>query len=314
MSIDEKEFKRKMEEVKSKLKQSVIVPEQLTRNDKIKFRCYPGIGCFTKCCSGIRINLTPYDIYRLKNRLGMSAHDFLLEHTVPGSIDGTPLPIVVLKMRDDEARSCPFVTPEGCTVYTDRPVTCRYYPIGMAIMKKHDRETGQDFFIKIKEDHCLGHNESKEWTIDEWRADQESDLYDEMNNDWMEVVLKAKTLGMVEFGQKSLNLFFMVSSNLDMFRDFVFNSNFLDAYEIDPAVIEKIRNDELELLKFSLKWLRFTMFGEGDFKVKDEARQSARERQKAAALEKARQREEKSKKALSKTPEEVMKEADLEED
>ena len=310
MAIDEKDFNKKMEEVKSKLKQSVIVPQQLTRKDKMNFKCYPGLGCFTKCCSGIRINLSPYDIYRLKKRLGMSYHDFLMEYTVPRSVDGTPLPIAVLKLKDDAAKSCPFVTPEGCTVYTDRPVTCRYYPIGMAIMKKYDKETGQDFFIKIKEDHCLGHQESKEWTIEEWRADQESDLYDEMNNDWMEVVLKAKTLGMVEFGQKSLDLFFMVSSNLDMFRDFVFNSNFLDAYEIDPAVVDRIRNDELELLKFSLKWLRFTMFGEGDFKVKGEARQRAKERQKAAALEKARLKEERAKKALAKTPEEVMKEAD----
>jgi Fe-S-cluster containining protein len=310
MALDEKEFKKKMEEVKSSLTQSVVVPQQLTRKDRLNFRCYPGIGCFTKCCSGIRINLTPYDIYRLKKRLGLSYHDFLMEYTVPRSIDGTPLPIAVLKLKDDKEKSCPFVTPEGCTVYSDRPVTCRYYPIGMAIMKKHDKKSGQDFFIKIKEDHCLGHREEKDWTIDEWRADQESDLYDEMNSDWMEVVLKAKTLGIVEFGQKSLDLFFMVSSNLDMFRDFVFNSNFLDSYEIDPAVVEKIRNNELELLKFSLKWLRFTMFGEGDFKVKKDARQRAQERQRAAALEKARLKEELAKKALAKKPEDVMKEAD----
>lgn len=312
MALDEKEFKKKMEEVKGKLQKSVIVPEQLTRKDKMKFRCYPGIGCFTKCCSGIRINLTPYDIFRLKNRLGMSYHDFLMQHTVPRSIDGTPLPIVVLKMNDDKEKSCPFVTPGGCTIYSDRPVTCRYYPIGMAIMKKHDKKTGEDFFIKIKEDHCLGHNEDKEWTIDEWRADQESDLYDEMNNDWLEVVLKAKSLGMVEFGQKSLDLFFMVSSNLDMFRDFAFNSNFLNAYEIEPDVVTKIKEDELELLKFSLKWLRFTMFGEGDFKVRDEARQKARERQMAAAKAKMKEREKREKELLSKTPEQILKEADTE--
>ena len=313
MPIDEKEFKKKMDAVKEKLQQSVIVPEQLKRTDRIRFRCYPGIGCFTKCCSGIRINLTPYDIYRLTHRLGMSYHDFLLEHTVPRSIDGTPLPIAVLKMKDDEEKSCPFVTPEGCTVYSDRPVTCRYYPIGMAIMKNYESKSGDDFFIKIKEDHCLGHNESKEWTIDEWRADQESDLYDEMNKDWMEVVLKAKTLGMVEFKQKSLDLFFMVSSNLDMFRDFVFNSNFLDSYEIAPDEIAKIKGDGLELLKFSLRWLRFTMFGEGDFKVKDEAKQRARERQMAAAEARRKEAEERIKKTLAKKPEEILKEADKEE-
>ena len=310
MPLDEKEFKKKMDEVKGKLQKSVIVPEQLTRKSKMKFRCYPGIGCFTKCCSGIRINLTPYDIFRLKNRLGISHHDFLVKHTLPNSIDGTPLPIVVLKLQDDAEKSCPFVTPEGCTVYTDRPVTCRYYPIGMAIMKKYDRKAGEDFFIKIKEDHCLGHNEDKEWTIEEWRADQESDLYDEMNKDWMEVVLKTKTLGIVELGQKSLDLFFMFSSNLDMVRDFIFNSNFLNAYEVEPEVVAKIKEDELELLKFSLKWLRFTMYGEGDFKVKEEARQSAKARQAAKAREKLELKKKAEEKALAKTPEEIMKEAD----
>ena len=310
MAFDQKDFDSKMEDVKKKLRQSVIVPQKLTRKDRMNFRCYPGVGCFTKCCSGIRINLTPYDIFRLRKRLGMSYHDFLMQYTVPKSIDGTPLPIAVLKMKDDDIKSCPFVTPEGCTVYTDRPVTCRYYPIGMAIMKKHDLKTGEDFFIKIKEDHCLGHNESKEWTIEEWRADQESDLYDEMNNDWMEVVLKAKTLGMVEFSQKSLDLFFMVSANLDMFRDFAFNSNFLASYNISPEVVEKIKGDDLELLKFSLKWLRFAMFGEGGFKVTDTARRTARKRMSEKAKAEAEAREERAKKSLSKSPEEVMKEAD----
>jgi hypothetical protein len=117
----------------------------------------------------------------------------------------------------------------------------------------------------------------------------------------------------VEFGQKSLDLFFMVSANLDMFRDFVFNSNFLSAYELPPEEVKKIRDDELELLKFSLKWLRFTMFGEGDFTVRDDARQQARERQKKAAAAKLKDAEDRARQKLSKSPEEIMKEADREE-
>ncbi len=266
------------QEVEAKVEKSVIVPEYLTGNSTMNFRCYPGIGCFTKCCSGIRILLSPYDIHALKNRLGMSYDEFLATHTKVSFIDRTGLPITVLKMNEDETRSCPFVTAEGCSVYADRPLTCRYYPIGMGIMKQFDKGTGTSFFIKIREDHCLGHNEEKVWTIDEWRQDQGSTLYDEINNDWMEVVLKAKTLGMVEFSQKSLDLFLMVSSNLDAFRKFVFESNFLNAYEIGTEVVNKIKEDDIELLKFSLSWLRFTMFGEGDFKVNEEARKKAQER------------------------------------
>jgi len=105
----------------------------------------------------------------------------------------------------------------------------------------------------------------------------------------------------------------MVSSNLDMFRDFVFNSKFLESYEIGPEVIEKIREDELELLKFSLKWLRFTMFGEGDFKVREDAKSQARERLLAAKEASLKERREREESLLSKTPEEALKEADGEE-
>jgi hypothetical protein len=102
----------------------------------------------------------------------------------------------------------------------------------------------------------------------------------------------------------------MFSSNLDMVRDFIFNSNFLNAYEIEPEVITKIKEDELELLRFSLRWLRFVMYGEGDFKVKEEALMLAKERQAVKAKGKMELKKKTEEKALAKTPEEIMKEAD----
>lgn len=293
----------KMKKKKEDTIPEVIEPEELSGNTRFRFRCYPGVGCFTACCSGVRINLTPYDIWRLKNRLGLSYDDFLKKYTEPASIDRTPLPIVVVKLRDDEEKTCPFLVDaeKGCGVYEDRPSTCRYYPIGRAHMKKIDHSGLREFFVKIKEDHCLGHREETEWTIDEWRADQGSDLYDELTHDWLEVVIKAKSLGITEFSKPSLDLFFMVSSNLDTFRRFVFESRFLDAYELDPAWVQKIREDELELLKFSMSWLRFTMFGEGDFKVRSEAKERAAERREDLATARTlemKDREEKAAKEL----------------
>ena len=267
-SVDEK-VRERLKEVLPTLPKSVFEPQKLLKTDRMKFRCYPGISCFTMCCRGIRINLTPYDIYRLKKRLNMTYEQFLNYYTVTASIDGTPLPITVLRLKDKDTRQCPFVTPDGCTVYTDRPVTCRYYPIGMAIMKQYEKPSEEEFYIKIVEDHCKGHFEPKEWTIQEWREDQKADLYDGMNDDWLAVVLKAKSLGMVEFSSRSLHLFNIASTDMDLFRSFVFESKFLDSYEIEPEIIKEIRDDELSLLKFAQKWLRFTLFGEGDFKFKD---------------------------------------------
>lgn len=265
--------RERIKEILPQLPKSVFEPTKLLKTDQLRFQCYPGIGCFTKCCSNIRINLTPYDIFRLKKRLNLTYEHFLHTYTTTQPIDGTPLPITVLKLKETPQRECPFVTPDGCVIYEDRPVTCRYYPIGMAIMKQDQNKTGEEFFVKIKEDHCLGHLEPKKWTIEEWRQDQKADLYDGMNTDWLSVVLKAKTLGMVEFNKKSLHLFNMVSTDMDLFRNFVFESDFLRMFKLDLETVERVKSDELELLLFAQKWLRFTLFGEGDFKFNEKFRQ-----------------------------------------
>ena len=61
--------------------------------------------------------------------------------------------------------------------------------------------------------------------------------------------------------------------------------------------MEKIRTDELELLKFSLKWLRFTMFGEGDIKVREGAKAKSGERRKLLSEARLKEHEEREKKA-----------------
>ena len=49
-----------------------IEPVRLNQDSKFKFLCHKDVKCFTKCCKGINIVLTPYDIIRLKNRLQLS--------------------------------------------------------------------------------------------------------------------------------------------------------------------------------------------------------------------------------------------------
>jgi hypothetical protein len=64
-------------------------------------------------------------------------------------------------------------------------------------------------------------------------------------------------------------MFFLASYNIDKFRQFVFQSSFMTRYVIDDDTVQKIKNNELELLAFGLRWLRWLLFKEGDFKVKD---------------------------------------------
>ncbi|MBI5665153.1 MAG: YkgJ family cysteine cluster protein, partial [Nitrospirae bacterium] len=58
-----------------------VVPEKYTLDTKFKFRCHKGIKCFTHCCSNIEILLTPYDVVRLRKRLGISSGEFLEKYS-----------------------------------------------------------------------------------------------------------------------------------------------------------------------------------------------------------------------------------------
>jgi len=69
-----------------------VIPVQLNLDDKFQFRCHQGIACFNKCCENIDILLTPYDIVRLKNRLGISSREFIDAYTTDFAMDGRALP------------------------------------------------------------------------------------------------------------------------------------------------------------------------------------------------------------------------------
>ncbi len=85
-----------------------VVPVKLTGKSRFKFRCHKGVKCFTACCSNINIVLPPYDLLRLRKRLGMTTEDFINKHCEIEILAKTLLPVITLKMSNDEKRSCPF--------------------------------------------------------------------------------------------------------------------------------------------------------------------------------------------------------------
>jgi len=266
-----------------KSKNDNVVPIKLTENSRFKFRCHKDVKCFTACCSNINILLPPYDLLRLRKRLGLTTEDFINQYCDIEILAKTLLPVIILKMEKDEKKSCPFVTPDGCTVYEDRPSTCRYYPLGMATLRKKDAEGGKDeFFFMIKEDHCKGFDEDRDWTVAEWRKDQGADLYDDMNRGWMEVLIKKKSFGEKEFPEIKNQMFFMVSTDTDYFREFVFGSSFLETYDIPADRVEKVRTDDAELLKLGYEWLRSAMFAEETLKLREGVAEARKDRGHAA--------------------------------
>jgi Fe-S-cluster containining protein len=242
-----------------------IPPVRLGKNSRFQFRCHPGIRCFTQCCRGIQIVLTPYDILRLKTRLGLGSEEFLTIYTDVQLMEKTDLPMVTLKLLDDDRQSCPFVREDGCIVYEDRPSTCRYYPLGVGSLMHKEGADDEGFYFFVHESHCKGFEEEQQWTVAEWREDQGIEIRDEANAEWTDLIVRKRSFpASIKLTDNAKQLFFMVSYNIDSFRKFVFDSAFLDRYPVDAQTQQQIREDDVALLKFGLRWLKGILFKQPD--------------------------------------------------
>jgi hypothetical protein len=113
----------------------------LSLDDTVQFRCHKDIACFNVCCKQIDITLTPYDILRLKKRLGLTSSEFLAQYTLPFEMDSQGMPGVKLRTVEDNP-SCLFLTEEGCGLYEDCPTACRYYAVDKPTVRSY-----QFFFL-----------------------------------------------------------------------------------------------------------------------------------------------------------------------
>lgn len=237
---------------------------RLSLYDKFKFSCHKGLSCFNTCCSDVNIFLTPYDVLRMRESLQISSGEFLKRYTI-ALLGEEGLPLVVLKMLEDENKNCPFVTPDGCKIYHYRPWSCRMYPIFPASSKE------EGFSIEEKPS-CLGLKEGKQWTTEEWKNDQGIDMFDKMNESYKEITFHDYFQRGNKLDQGKAKLLYTACYDLDEFRKFLFETKFLDIYDVEKDVIEKIREDEEdleELLNFGYRWARFSLFSEDTLKLKD---------------------------------------------
>ena len=232
----------------------------LSRDDAFRFLCSKHVPCFNQCCRDLNQFLTPYDILRLKNRLGIPSSLFLDQYTTQHLGPESGLPVVTLKPNDADELKCPFVTPSGCSVYEDRPSCCRAYPLVRVVSRS--RETGKvaERYMLLKELHCCGFDQEQTQTVREWIEDQGLTKYNEINDLLLEIIsLKNRLIpGPVDI--KSKHFFNMACYDLDRFRSHIFDKGLLDDFNIDGDTLEVIKNDDAALLKLGLKWIKQIFF------------------------------------------------------
>jgi Fe-S-cluster containining protein len=240
----------------------------LSPGDNFRFACHPGLECFTRCCRGITIFLTPYDILRMKNALSISSESFLKQYTA-SLIGDSGFPVVFLKMGDDASQSCPFVTPRGCEIYDHRPWACRIYPLKPESTKLTEK-ADKAYYSVMDVPFCLGKFEDTVTTVSEWQEEQGIPLYLEMEKKFKKITMNDFLADKKIVNRKIQDMYYMACYDLDRFRRFVFESTFLERFEASPEEVAQIQHDDVALYQFAMKWLEYGLIGQQEFKVKSE--------------------------------------------
>lgn len=259
-----------------------VQPVRLTADDTFNFRCHKGLSCWNRCCQGADITLTPLCILRLSKHLGLSASDFLLAHTVPALHEKADLPVAKIKTGGEDGKgACPFSTPDGCSVYEDRPATCRTYPLGMVSVKMKEMEGKDDFFFLVKEAHCLGHGEAKTQNVGQFRDEQGFADFERVNRGWIDILMKMASwkvmggpMGKAPSPQTK-KMFFMATTDVEAFRRFVFGTKFLSVYDVGPEALAALENDDEATLALAFDWLKNVLFNEPTITLKEQVLQEA---------------------------------------
>ena len=144
-----------------------IKPEEMNRlpgvplkkTDTFNFRCHKGLACFNQCCRNLNLFLYPYDVLRLKKSLKMDSDRFLESHVDVVLRKGNYFPDVLLRMADNEYQTCPFLSDAGCTVYADRPDTCRTFPVEHGLLYNDRPGESQIVSFFRPPDFCQGQHD-----------------------------------------------------------------------------------------------------------------------------------------------------------
>jgi Fe-S-cluster containining protein len=147
----------------------------LRDTDLLQLTC-GAAGCSSTCCKATApIVLNPYEIARICKATGRSYED-LLDVLDTDRAKGFPL---VMLPRDP---ACHFWTETGCTIYGARPLACRLFPLGRVF------EDGRSQIVLPEMNHCTGLVPAPARTVSAYLQEQDTALFIEMADRWIEFV------------------------------------------------------------------------------------------------------------------------------
>nr|MBF0220914.1 YkgJ family cysteine cluster protein [Desulfobulbaceae bacterium] len=226
------------------------LPEHVTSlapDEPFTFSCHPEVTCFNECCRNLELSLSPYDVLRLKDALGIPSQQFLDDYAIIEFTSEDLFPKVYLGMVDDGRGSCPFVEENGCRVYRDRPGACRTYPLGRGAYRTVD-DSLHELFVLLQEPHCQGFSHGRCFTVPTWQEDQGLEEYN-IHNDLLLTIYNAVYFkDKNRLNQSQSELFTMALYNIDTLK------------KNHPGAFESSSNDNFLLLSSCVQWLENKLF------------------------------------------------------
>ena len=238
----------------------------ISAQESFCFSCSPEVPCFNECCRDLNQFLTPYDILRLKNHLGLSSGEFLRNYTSQHTGPESGLPIVTLKPKDPQKLTCPFVSKNGCLVYENRPSSCRTYPLIRAVTRSRSTAEMTEQFAVLKESHCQGFKEGNSRTLQQWIDEQGFAVYNENNDKLMQIISLKNRLVPGPLDPESTQLFHTALYDLDNFRSQIQNNGLLDNFEVNSNILNEALENPFALLNLALQWIEYVLFDHNGLK------------------------------------------------
>ena len=221
----------------------------LEESSAFPFACHDALPCFTQCCRDVNIYLTPYDVLRLRKRIGCGSSDFLAKYTQSFLAKVANIPVVQLLM-DPATLRCPWVSEDGCQVYEDRPWACRMFPLDLSTT------VGKYRLISGKE-RCKGLFERSSRTVKDWLEGQGVEKYAAMDEEFQSVVPERFKPGAPM--NEGLGRILFLAYDLDRFAKLLEDSRFLKFHDVDEETLQLAKEDMEELLKLAFRYIRSQM-------------------------------------------------------
>lgn len=234
--------------------------KRLAAEETFHFSCHPGISCFTECCRELELALTPYDVLRLKNALALTAAEFLERYVIIEKEPGR-FPALYLTMVDDGHASCPFVSPQGCRVYDNRPGACRAYPVGRAAFSTKCGGN-KEFYVLVTEPHCQGFSEPTVRNTADWIRDQGLDDYNDLNDESMAVLQHHQIKKGLHLTDEQVDSYLLALYNTEDFRKIACDPQTAERFLLTAQDVKTLAKDQVALLRFGVRWLKKELFGE----------------------------------------------------